>query len=137
MTDVFGRRVDNVEYYSCRHDAVDDGLQPRGKNRLSHMGFPVNEIEGPTVFRPAVAEETDKRVTMSVMALPSRVKSPHAYRNLNNKTNIQGPEDYWNRVSWRSREPTAGFTHPTSMRSRGCLLPGVSREMLNKDARRR
>ena len=43
VTDIFGRRVDNVENDPGRHDAVNDGLQPGDKNRLSFMGFPANE----------------------------------------------------------------------------------------------
>ena len=43
MTDILGRRVDNVEHDPCRHDAVNDSLQPRSKNRLSYTGFPDNE----------------------------------------------------------------------------------------------
>jgi hypothetical protein len=80
------------------------------------------------VFRPAVAEATDKWVTVSVMALPGRAKLPHAYRSLNDKSDVQGPEDYWNRVSWRSNEPTTDFTYPALKRSIEPLSPGVSRE---------
>jgi len=37
--DVFGRRVDNVEYNPGGHDAVNDGLQPMSKNRSSCHGL--------------------------------------------------------------------------------------------------
>ena len=40
VSDVFGRRVDHMEYDPGRHDTVDDSLQPAGKNRFSLVSFP-------------------------------------------------------------------------------------------------
>ena len=62
MTNIFGRRVDNVEYDPGRHDAMKDSLQPGSKNRLSCVSFPADKGGGPTVFHPVVAEATDKWV---------------------------------------------------------------------------
>lgn len=92
------------------------------------MNLSVNDSEGPTVFHPAVAEATDEQVVVSVMVLPRRAKSPRAHRRLNNKANVQGSEDYWNRISGRSSEATADCAHPTSTRNIESLSPGVSYE---------
>jgi len=93
VTDTFGRRIDNVEYNSGRYDAVNDGLQPINKYRLSFTAFRFDESEGLTAFPLVEAEATDRREAVSVMALP-RWAIPRAYRNLNNESDIQGPEDY-------------------------------------------
>jgi len=134
VTDTFGRRIDNVEYDPGRHDAVNDGLQPVNKDKLSLTAFRFDESEGLTAFPLVGAEATDKRVAMSVMALPRQAKSPRAYRNLNNEADIQGPEDYWNRVSGCSSD--ADHTHLTSTQSIKSLLPGVSRGTRSTDMQR-
>jgi len=90
------------------------------------MAFRVDKNKGPTVFPLVGVEATDMWVTMSVMASSRKAKLPRAYRNLHNKTNIQGPEDYWNRISGRSSEQTTDFTYPTLTRSIESLLPAVS-----------
>jgi hypothetical protein len=137
VADISGRRVGNVEDNPGRHDAMNDGLQPADKNRLSFTGFPVDESKGPTVFPLVGAEATDRWVTISLMALPGEAKLPRTYRNLDNKADVQDPEDYLNRVSRPSSEAVADFTNPTSTQSKEFLLPEVSPEIRSRSTRRR
>jgi len=61
-------------------------------------------------------------------------KLPHAYRNLNDKSDIQGPEDYWNRVSWRSNEPTTNHTPSIEAKYR-IPIPGSQSQSRSEDTR--
>ena len=86
------------------------------------MTTPVRQDEELTVSPLVGAQATGDSVGMSVMALPSKANPPHAYRNLDNEADIQGPEDYWDRVSGRPDKPAADSTHATSTRNIGSLL---------------